>query len=154
MISYSGQHYLIYRQASGQLAAFLRPESLRPAYTEAGTAPGIFWRGQEHYHGQARPGSDDATTTEIMAAMDEMHSKMKSTQLTGNADQDFVALMVPHHQSAVDMAQAYLKSGRDPELRSLAERIVRSQRAEIEDMRSNVPGAAAAEGTAGGHERP
>ena len=154
MISYSGQHYLIYRQASGQLAAFLRPESLRPANTEAGAAPGIFWRGQEHYHGQARPGSDDATTTEMMAAMDEMHSEMKSARLTGNADQDFVALMVPHHQSAVDMAQAYLKRGRDPKLRGLAEQIVRTQRAEIEHMHSTVPGAAAAQESAGGHERP
>jgi hypothetical protein len=153
MISYSGQHYIIYQKASGQLAAFLRPESLRPAHAEAGTAPGIFWRGQEHYHGQARPGSDDATTSEMMAAMDKMHADMTSIQVTGNADQDFVALMVPHHQSAVDMAQAYLKSGRDPQLRRLAEQIVRSQRAEINHMRSRVPGAAAAEGSAAEQER-
>jgi hypothetical protein len=148
MISYSGQHYLIYQKASGQLAAFLRPESLRQADVEAGTAPGIFWRGQEHYHGRPAPGPDDATTTEMMAAMDTMHGEMKSIRVTGNADQDFVALMVPHHQSAVDMAQTYLKSGRDPELRRLAQQIVQSQKAEIAHMRSRVLGAAAAKGPA------
>ena len=83
-----------------------------------------------------------------------MHNEMKSARLTGNAHQDFVALMVPHHKSAVDMARAYLKSGRDPELRSLAVQIVRSQQAEIEHMRSNVPGAAAPDGPTGGHDRP
>jgi hypothetical protein len=154
MISYSGQHYLIYRQASGQLAALLRPESLRAANTEAGTAPGIFWRGQEHYHGQPAPGPDNSTTAEMMAAMDEMHSAMKSTRLTGKADQDFVALMVPHHQSAVNMAEAYLKTGRDPELRRLAEQILRSQKAEIEHMRSRSPIAPTARGSVGGHEQP
>lgn len=147
MISYAGQHYLIYRKASGELAAFLRPESLRPADAEVDTAPGIFWRGQEHYHGRSSPGRDDATT-EMMATMDRMHAEMNSIQVTGNPDQDFVALMVPHHQSAVDMAQVYLKSGRDPQLRRLAEQIVRTQQAEIDHMRSRVPGAAA-EGSAG-----
>ena len=143
MISYSGQHYLIYRKASGQIAALLRPESLRPPNADAGPAPGIFWRGQEHYHGQAAPGRDAATTSEMMAAMDEMHAGMNSVGLIGDADRDFVAIMVPHHQSAVDMAEAYLKSGRDSELRRLAEQIVRSQKAEIDHMRSRAPDAAA-----------
>ena len=153
MVSYSGQHYLIYQKASGQLAAFLRPESLRPDNAEAGTAPGIFWRGQEHYHGKPAPGPDDATSIEMMDAMDEMHREMNSIRVTGNADQDFVALMVPHHQSAVDMASAYLKSGRDPELRRLAEQIIRSQKAEIKHMRSREAGAAPARASASGQDR-
>lgn len=152
MISYAGQHHLIYQKAGGQLAALLRPESLRSAHEEAGTAPGIFWRGQEHYHGQAVHGPDNATTNQMMATMDQMHGEMNSVQVTGNADQDFVALMVPHHQSAVDMAQVYLKRGRDPALRRLAEQIVRSQKAEIDLMDSRVPGAAAAPGAASGED--
>ena len=147
MISYAGQHHLIYDRASGQLAALLRPDSLRHQ-AEVGTAPGAFWRGQEHYHGEPAPGSDQATA-QMMRVMDQMHGEMKDVQASGDADQDFVALMVPHHQSAVEMAEAYLKSGRDPRLRHLAQEIVRTQRAEIAFMRSRVPGAGAATEQAG-----
>jgi uncharacterized protein (DUF305 family) len=72
-----------------------------------------------------------------------MHGQMSNVQVSGDADRDFVALMVPHHQSAVDMAEAYLRSGRDPRLRALAQEIIHSQRAEIAYMRSRVSGARA-----------
>jgi hypothetical protein len=134
MASYAGQHHLIYDRASGQLAALLRPDSLRPD-ADLGTAPGGFWRG-EHYHGAPANSevSDDATA-DMMQAMDQMHGEMNDVRVSGDIDRDFVALMVPHHQSAVDMAEAYLRSGRDPELRRLAQDIIRSQRAEIDLMR-------------------
>jgi uncharacterized protein (DUF305 family) len=73
--------------------------------------------------------------------MDQMHGQMNKAQVSGDPDRDFVALMVPHHQSAVDMAKAYLKSGRDPRLRALAQEIIQSQRAEIAYMRSRLGGA-------------
>jgi len=60
-------------------------------------------------------------------------------KVTGDIDRDFVAMMVPHHHSAVDMAQVYLREGRDPELRKLAEQIIRSQNEEIRFMRSLKP---------------
>jgi uncharacterized protein (DUF305 family) len=71
-------------------------------------------------------------------------------QVSGDVDRDFVALMAPHHQSAVDMAEAYLKTGRDPKLRHLAQEIIRSQRAEIAFMRSRVGDAGGARGAADG----
>ena len=148
MVSYAGQHHLIYDRASGQLAALLRPDSLRH-HAEVGTAPGAFWRGQEHYH--AAPAPDRAATAEMMRVMDRMHGAMTNAPVTGDADRDFVALMVPHHQSAVDMAEAYLKSGRDPRLRHLAQEIISTQQAEIAFMRSRIGGAASAE-AAGGHQ--
>jgi hypothetical protein len=140
MLSYAGQHHLIYDRATGQLAALLRPDSLRHS-AEVGTAPGAFWRGQEHYHGEPAPGSRNAATAEMMRTMDQMHGQMNKAQVSGDPDRDFVALMVPHHQSAVDMAKAYLKSGRDPRLRALAQEIIQSQRAEIAYMRSRLGGA-------------
>jgi uncharacterized protein (DUF305 family) len=71
--------------------------------------------------------------------MDRMHAEMNAMQVTGDVDRDFVALMVPHHQSAVDMARIYLESGTDPELRRLAQQIVTSQETEIAHMRAQVP---------------
>jgi hypothetical protein len=151
MGSYSGQHHLIYQKASGQLAALLRPESRRPPTADAAIAPGGFWRGQEHYHGRTPGGADDEATAAMMSAMDKMHAEMTDMEMTGNIDRDFVAMMVPHHQSAVDMARAYLAKGKDPELRRLAENVIASQEAEIRQMQQKVPGAGAARSAAGSH---
>jgi hypothetical protein len=60
----------------------------------------------------------------------KMHSAM-DIAFTGNADVDFVTGMIPHHQGAVDMAKTVLAFGRDPEVRKLAEEIVRTQQSEI-----------------------
>ena len=147
MISYSGQHYLIYRVASGQLAELLRPESRQAPHTETDVAPGAFWRGQEHYHG-APHSPDEAASRGMMEAMDSMQAEMNRTRMTGDLDRDFVAMMVPHHQSAVDMARAYLMQGKDPELRRLAEHIIESQEAEIALMRSRAAGNTSAQSPA------
>ena len=48
----------------------------------------------------------------------------KLTDPTGDVDRDFVALMVPHHQGAIDMARAELKYGHNEELRRLAQSII------------------------------
>jgi uncharacterized protein (DUF305 family) len=53
---------------------------------------------------------------------------------TGNADQDFVASMIPHHQGAIDMAKVELQYGKDPMLRKLAEGIVAAQEKEIAEL--------------------
>jgi uncharacterized protein (DUF305 family) len=121
--------------ASGQLASLLRPESTRPPHAEADLAPGALWRGQEHYHGVPHS-PDEAATTAMMEAMDAMQVEMNRTRMTGDLDRDFVAMMVPHHQSGVDMTKAYLSGGKDPELRRLAQHIVDEQEAEIRLMRS------------------
>lgn len=146
MLSYAGMHRLIYHEAGGQLAMLLRPESTRPTHSAPGAPPGAFWRSSEHFHGgsdaTSAPGA--AATSAMMGAMDRMHSDMNSVELTGDIDRDFTALMVPHHQSAVEMARAYLQSGRDPELRRLAESILVSQEAEIRQMRGRHPVPAAA----------
>ncbi|HYG48965.1 MAG TPA: DUF305 domain-containing protein [Allosphingosinicella sp.] len=136
MLSYAGLHRLIYHEVGGELATLLRPESARLAHAGAGVAPGAFWRGNEHYHGgegSARaPGA--GATAAMMSAMDRMHGSMNQASITGDIDRDFVALMIPHHRSAVDMARIYLESGRDPELRRLAHHIVATQEAEIRQM--------------------
>ena len=50
---------------------------------------------------------------------------------TGNADIDFVRGMIPHHQGAVDMAKTVIAFGKDPQIRKLAEEIIKAQESEI-----------------------
>lgn len=58
-----------------------------------------------------------------------------SIKPTGDVDRDFVAMMVPHHQGAIDMAQAELRYGDNEQLRRLAQEIVVEQQQEIVAMR-------------------
>jgi uncharacterized protein (DUF305 family) len=71
------------------------------------------------------------------AAMNKMMADM-TIKPTGDVDRDFVAMMVPHHQGAVDMAKAELKYGHNELLRRLARRIVTTQQQEITVMRLAV----------------
>jgi uncharacterized protein (DUF305 family) len=66
--------------------------------------------------------------------MDKMHLAMGSVEQTGNSDVDFVRLMLPHHQGAIDMAKTQLMYGKDPEMRRLAQEIITDQQLEIEVM--------------------
>ena len=63
----------------------------------------------------------------------KMHSGMNIT-FTGDADVDFARSMVPHHRGAVDMARVVLQHGKDPELKKLAEDIIKAQETEIAFM--------------------
>jgi hypothetical protein len=54
---------------------------------------------------------------------------------TGDIDRDFVAMMTPHHQGAIDMAMAELRHGRNEQLRRMAQEIIITQQQEIAAMR-------------------
>jgi hypothetical protein len=66
-------------------------------------------------------------------AMKKMMEGM-SAQPSGDVDRDFVAMMVPHHQGAIDMAVAELRYGRNERLRRLAQEIIVTQQQEIAAM--------------------
>jgi uncharacterized protein (DUF305 family) len=68
------------------------------------------------------------------ASMKEMDHDMSEAPMDGNADHDFAAMMIPHHQGAVEMAKAELSHGRDPTMRRLAEEIIADQKSEIDLM--------------------
>jgi uncharacterized protein (DUF305 family) len=68
------------------------------------------------------------------AAMTKMDEGMNITH-TGDADRDFVAGMIPHHQGAIDMAKVELQYGEDASLRKLARNIVAAQQREIAMMK-------------------
>jgi len=83
-------------------------------------------------------GPDEAAfLAENQAAMNKMMAAMQ-IQPTGDVDKDFVAMMAPHHQGAIDMAQAVLRYGRNEQIRRLAQEIIVTQQQEIAVMRMAV----------------
>lgn len=74
------------------------------------------------------------STAAYEAANAKMHQEMAIT-FTGNADRDFLAGMIGHHQGAVDMSEVVLQYGKDPKVRKLAKGIIRAQKQEIEQMK-------------------
>ena len=72
------------------------------------------------------------------AGMGRMMADMHGPGYTGDPDIDFLVMMVPHHQGAVDMARLVLIHGRDPLTRSIAEGIIATQRTEIAAMTARL----------------
>jgi uncharacterized protein (DUF305 family) len=81
-----------------------------------------------------RSGAHSGADKAYMQSMQDMHEKMMGMKPTGDADVDFVMMMKPHHEAAVEMAKAYLKYGSDPVLTRMAKDIISSQDKEIQEM--------------------
>jgi uncharacterized protein (DUF305 family) len=82
------------------------------------------------YDQSSQPGRDP-DWSKLIASMDRMHMAMGAIERSGNNDVDFVRLMLPHHQAAVDMARTQLLYGKDPQMRELAQKIITGQESEI-----------------------
>jgi len=105
------------------------------AAQERAATPGA----QHHAHSGFRA-TAAATDNEadFLAANDAAMNKMMADMTvapTGDIDRDFVAMMVPHHQGAIEMAQAELRYGQNERLRRMAQEIIVTQQQEIAAMR-------------------
>ncbi len=75
--------------------------------------------------------------------MKQMDRDMAAAPMNGNVDHDFAAMMIPHHQGAIDMAKAELSYGKNPVMRRLAQEILVDQQSEIDAMQLWLSKAAA-----------
>jgi uncharacterized protein (DUF305 family) len=102
-----------------------------PAHAQHQGMPGMDMTDSAHTEANADAG---ASTQAFKAADERMMHDMSAPEYTGDADRDFVAHMIPHHQGAIEMAQAELKYGKDPEIKRLARNIIKAQHDEIAFM--------------------
>ncbi|BCJ91974.1 hypothetical protein IZ6_27090 [Terrihabitans soli] len=91
---------------------------------------------QDHgaHGGHAAPVGDPAYAAQ-MKAHEKMSVDMGAVKPSGNPDVDFVRMMIPHHQGAIDMAEAELKFGKDESRKALARQIIEAQTKEIAEMK-------------------
>ena len=82
--------------------------------------------------------SETGFAGEMHRQMQLMMAAMDSAPMSGDPDRDFLAMMVPHHQGAIDMAELVLVHGQDPLVRQVADEIIASQRSEIDSMRARL----------------
>jgi len=83
------------------------------------------------------PAAEAPYLAENISAMTKMMIDM-GIRPSGDIDADFVAMMVPHHQGAIEMAQAELRHGRNEPLRRMAQGIIVTQLQEITAMRMSL----------------
>src|ERR1700687_309877 len=108
--------------------SFALAEDSTRAYHVRGTRPIQYVADRPDYS------NEQSFLSENDAAMNKMMADM-TIKPTGDVDRDFVAMMVPHHQGAIDMAQAELRYGHNEQLRRIAQEIIVEQQQEITAMR-------------------
>ena len=90
------------------------------------------WGQDSHSHNSSA--KTDPGWSELLRSMDAMHTAKAILKTSGDGDVDFVKMMLPHHQAAIDMAKTQLIYGKDPQMRRLAQEIITDQQSEIELM--------------------
>ncbi|OOR98315.1 hypothetical protein B0187_08565 [Haemophilus paracuniculus] len=86
-------------------------------------------------HNMAAMSAEEADfTREYLQSMNELHQMMMDGVKDNDPDRAFARSMIPHHLGAIKMAEIQLKYGKDPEMRKLAEAIIKAQDPEIKQM--------------------
>ena len=89
----------------------------------------------EHGQMQMQAGAAPSASAEgYMDAMAKMNQEMSSMQMSGDPDVDFARMMIPHHQSAINMARIKLENGKDETLKALAQKVIEDQQREIDEL--------------------
>jgi len=103
---------------------------LLTSFAIAVTPLGAVQHGRQQTHKRA-----SSCTDLLTASMMHMHESMATVATTGEFDSDFMKLMIPHHEAALEMAKAELLCGKDPAARRLAQEILADQSSEIDLMK-------------------
>ena len=105
--------------------------------TGGATQGGMQGHGSQGHGAHGSPtqaGSQSEATKAYAAAVEKMHDPMMQGILDPDADVAFVKGMIPHHQSAIDMARIVLQHGKDDQAKKWANDVVREQEHEIAEM--------------------
>lgn len=98
-------------------------------------APALFPKKEAVSHDAHAAHAVNDFQSENNVAMLEMHKNMHDVKFSNNNDVDFMAMMIPHHEGAIQMAEIVLKTSTDKEVRNLAQGIITDQKNEIELMK-------------------
>lgn len=112
------------------IATYRLKPSLRTlacAIAVAVTAPAALAQSMQH-------GAGGGSHMDMNAMMKENCGKMMSMPMSGNPDVDFAMMMRVHHQGAIEMAEMELQSGKEPEMRKMAQKIIAAQKREIAEL--------------------
>lgn len=82
----------------------------------------------------APPGGMNHGSQQMHESMMSGMQKMQGMQPTGDTDKDFAMMMRMHHQQAVDMAKVEVQHGKSPELKAMAQKMIKDQQKEIEQL--------------------
>lgn len=123
--------------ASATAGAMIAALMLTVAFPAASHEP----TGTAQHHANAAPlcsSASNAVASAFHAEMSQANARMHvgmDIAPGGNVDRDFMRMMIPHHQGAIDMALVLLKYGRDEKLKRLAQSIIVEQGQEMTYMR-------------------
>ena len=131
-------HHYRYNQGSGPMLRSLLPglgKAVFGAHLLLAFAVAPLVSAQDHATQPAAVTPDEsAFLRENEAAMTKMMNDM-AAKPSGDIDRDFVAMMAPHHQGAIDMAVIELRYGKNEQLRRIAQEIIVDQQQEINAMK-------------------
>jgi uncharacterized protein (DUF305 family) len=87
-------------------------------------------------HQHSPSSTSNACYQRLADSMQHMHEAMAAVKPASptSTDSDFVRLMLPHHEAAVEMAKVELECGNDPQMKRLAQEIITDQQSEIQLM--------------------
>ena len=90
---------------------------------------------QHAAHNQNSDAGKGGFKSEMDQAMKAMESDMNNMQMTNNVDHDFATMMIPHHESAIEMSDAIIKYGKDNEIKKTAEKTKSDSQKEIAELK-------------------
>ena len=80
----------------------------------------------------------DSPSSEMHMTMVAMNDAMSKAKMTGDTDKDFAAMMLIHHEGAIDMAELEVKHGKNAELKAMAQKMIDMQKAEQVELRKHA----------------
>lgn len=83
----------------------------------------------------ARPVSATSASVAMLGDMRRMDRATERMKMTADQDRDFIEMMIPHHEAAIEMSKTELGSGRDSRVKKIAKGIFEGQSKDVRDMK-------------------